>query len=259
LEVVTVAVNPSQGPIPRKLHAFIDEAGVRSRSKSSSDHFIMTAIVVEDGDVPTAAQFMAQLRSELGRRPGDTLHWVGLKRHEQRVHAAKSLAGQQWATLSSVIACKRHLSTNITDSQFYLYTFRYLLERLSWIARDSGSIATYTLAHITRPQMTMGELRQYEAALRSMPTSIAWGSLDPHGGRIDQPARVELLQCADLAASATFRAFEPDTYGNTEARYLQELAPRLYRRSGGVITSYGMKMHPWDASTKAAYPWVAAL
>lgn len=257
--MVTVAVNPGQGPMPRKLYAFIDEAGVRSRSKASSDHFIMSAIVVEDHDIPPAAQFLAQLRSELGRQPGDALHWVGLKKHEQRVHAAKSLGGQQWATLSSVIACKRHLSTQITDSQFYLYTFRYLLERLSWFARDSGSILTYTLAHITRPQMTIGEVRQYEAILRAMPTSIAWASLDPRGGRIDQPARVEMLQCADLAASATFRAFEPDAYGNTEVRYLQELTPRLYRRGASPITSYGMKMHPWDVSTKAAYPWVAAL
>ncbi|MGW0034960.1 DUF3800 domain-containing protein [Streptomyces sp. NPDC003314] len=257
--MATVTINPGQALAPRKLHAFIDESGVRSRSKSSSDHFIMTAVVVEDQDLPASTQFLTQLRTDLGRSPGDVLHWVRLQKHEQRVHASKSLGSQEWATLSSVIACKRYLSTQVTDSQFYLYTFRYLLERLSWLARDSASILSYTLAHITRPQMTIAELRLYEATLRNMPTSIAWGSLDPKGGRIEQPSRVEMLQCADLAASATFRAFEPDTYGNIEGRYLQELAPRLYRRSGGAITSYGMKVHPWDVSTKAAYPWVAAL
>ncbi|MCX5462272.1 DUF3800 domain-containing protein [Streptomyces sp. FT1] len=253
------AVTPGQAFAPRKLHAYIDEAGVRSRSKSSSDHFVMSAFVVEESHLPAATQFLAGLRSDLGRRPNDTLHWVAIRQHEQRVHAAKSLGAQEWATLSSVVACKRHLSTQITDSQFYLYTLRYLLERLSWFARDSGSTLSYTLAHITRPQMTLPELRQYEAALQQMPTSIAWSSLDPKGGQIEQPSRVELLQCADLTASAIFRAFEPDNYKNTERRYLQELAPRLYRRGRGAITSYGMKLHPSDASTKAAYPWVAAL
>lgn len=257
--MATMAMNSGQAPGVRKLHAFIDEAGVRSRSKSSSDHFIMTAVVVDDRDVPLAAQFLAQLRSELGRRPGDTLHWVALKKHEQRVHAAKSLGAQPWATISNVVACKRHLTNHITDSQFYLYTFRYLLERLSWLARDSNATLSYTLAHITRPQMTLGELRQYESALQAMPTSIQWGSLDTKGGRIEQPARVEMLQCADLAASAAYRAFEMDQYGNTERRYLEELCPRLYRRRYGAITSYGMKLHPWESSTKAAYPWVAAL
>jgi hypothetical protein len=247
-----------QAPLARRrLHAFIDEAGVRSRSKASSDHFVMTAVVVDDQDLPASAQFLAQLRADLGRGPNDQLHWVALKKHEQRVHAAKSLGGQSWATISNVVACKRHLTTQITDSQFYLYTLRYLLERLSWFARDSHATLAYTLAHITRPQMTLSELRQYEAALRAMPTSIEWGALDPKGGRIDQPMRIEMLQCADLAASATFRAFELDGFGNTEPRYLHELCPRLYRRGGGAITSYGMKLHP--PNTKAAYPWVAAL
>ncbi|WP_250291423.1 hypothetical protein [Frankia sp. CiP1_Cm_nod1] len=62
-----------------------------------------------------------------------------------------------------------------------------------------------------------------------------------------------------MAASATFPAFEQDQYGNTEDRYLRELAPRLYRRPGRPITSYGLKVHPWNETTGAAYPWAAAL
>ncbi|MEU1197410.1 DUF3800 domain-containing protein [Streptomyces sp. NPDC005813] len=259
--MATVANNSGQAPTVRRLHAFIDEAGVRSHSKASSDHFVMTAVIVADEDLPLAQQFLAQLRLDLGRRPGDPLHWVEFKKHEQRVHAAKSLGSQQWATISSVVVCKRHLNDQLSESQFYLYTFRYLLERLSWFARDSRAILSYTLAHITRPQMTLAELRQYESALQAMPTSITWGALDPKGGGIDQPKRIEMLQCADLAASATYRAFELDRYGNSEPRYLQEMAGRLYRRGVGAaaLTSYGMKLHPGDPNTKAAYPWVAAL
>ncbi|CAL9302945.1 DUF3800 domain-containing protein [Streptomyces sp. SudanB91_2054] len=259
--MATVAINSGQAQVVRRLHAFIDEAGVRSFSKASSDHFVMSAVVVADQDLVGAQQFLAQLRQDLGRRPGDPLHWVNFNKHEQRVHAAKSLGAQEWATISHVIVCKRHLNSRLAESQFYLYTFRYLLERLSWFARDTRSILSYTLAHITRPQMSTAELRQYEAALRAMQTQIAWGSLDPKGGKIDQPKRVEMLQCADLAASATYAAFNLDRFGNTEPRYLKELAPRLYRRGAGptCLTSYGMKMHPWDANTKAAYPWVAAL
>lgn len=255
-----VANGSEPAPVARRLHAFIDEAGVRSHSKASSDHFVMSAIIVADQDLLEAQQFLAQLRLDLNRRPGDTLHWVAIKRHEQRVHAAKTLGGQQWATISNVVVCKRHLNGQLPNGAFYLYTFRYLLERMSWFARDAQAILSYTLAHITHPQMTMAELRQYEAALRATSTEIAWRSLDPKGGKIDQPSRVEMLQIADLAASATFGAFQSDNFGNTEPRYLQELAPRLYRRGPWAqLTSYGMKMHPWDDNTKAAYPWVAAL
>ncbi|WP_083828259.1 MULTISPECIES: hypothetical protein [Protofrankia] len=72
------------------------------------------------------------------------------------------------------------------------------------------------------------KLRAYEATLRTATDCrIMWAALDPRGGRIDQPSRVEGLQLADMAASATFPAFEQDQYGNTEDRYLRELAPRL--------------------------------
>ncbi|WP_280916697.1 DUF3800 domain-containing protein [Streptomyces sp. SPB4] len=248
-----------QAPTVRRLHAFIDEAGVRSHSRASSDHFIMTAVVVADEDLTLAAQFVAELRGELGRLPSHTLHWVNLKKHEERVHAAKRLGDQRWATISNVIVCKRHLAAGLDETQAYLYTLRFLLERLSWLARDSSAALTYTLAHIVR--MQVAHLRQYEAALKGQPTQIAWNALDPKGGKIDQPNRIEMLQCADLAASAAFAAFNTDRFGNTEPRYLQELASRLYRRGAGPtsLTSYGMKMHPWNGNTKAAYPWVAAL
>jgi hypothetical protein len=54
-------------------------------------------------------------------------------------------------------------------------------------------------------------------------------------------------------------AFEHDTFDNTETRYLVEMSPRLYRKPDGKLTSYGLKMHPWSDSARAAYPWVTAL
>jgi len=247
--------------VVRVLHAFIDEAGQRSSTPASSGHFVMSAVVIADGDLPAASAFLAQLRSDLKRRPGDALHWQNFKGHPLRLHAAKSLASQPWATVSSVVVAKRFITstTALDEDQAYLFTLRFLLERLSWLARDQYCTLTYTLAHVVR--FKIAKLREYEQNLKKMSAidcKVQWSALDPHGGRIDQPNRIEYLQLADIAASATFAAFEPDAYGNLEPRYLQELAPRLYRRKGN-LTSYGLKMHPWGETTKAAYPWVAAL
>lgn len=239
------------------LHAFIDEAGQRSRSGNASDHFVMSAVIVRDTSLADVAAATAQLRLDLGRRPGDTLHWQNLKQHSKRLHAARTLAAMP-VRVSSVVVCKRHLTSAIPDEDFaYLFTFRFLLERLSWLARASSTTTTYTLAHVVR--FPIANLREYERRLRSSKTSIEWATLDAHGGRIDQPNRIENLQLADIAASATYQAFEPDGYGNTETRYLRELLPVLYRRPPGPLTSYGLKMHPWSDTVKAAYPWVAAL
>lgn len=249
----------SQIVLLRCLHAYIDESGQRARTPNSSDHFVMTAVVFAEEYSDDAAKLLNRLRLDLGRRHGDHLSWKNLKSHQERLHAAKTLGEQDWLTISSVVVCKRHLTGNaLHEDHAYLYTLRFLLERLSWLARDQRRVLDYTLAHIVR--FTLAKLRAYEAKLRLLDgCEIAWGHLDDHGGRINQPQRLEQLQLADLAASATAAAFEPDRFGNVEPRYLQEFSQRLYRRGSAPLTSYGLKFHPFTEKVKAAYPWVAAL
>jgi hypothetical protein len=241
------------------LHAFIDEAGGRSMTPKSSDHFVMGAVVMAEARSLEMADMLAQLRKDLRRRPGDLLHWRNVRSHPQRLHIARTIGASTWMEVAAVVVCKRHLARSLpTEDHAYLYTLRFLLERLSWYAHDRNAVLGYTLAHIVRFELK--KLRQYEAAMRSDPECrVKWAALDPNGGRIDQPSRVEGLQLADLATSAIYPAFEPDEFGNTEPRYLHELAGRLYRRHPGALTSHGLKVHPWNDRTRAAYPWVTAL
>lgn len=256
--------SPSIGQVTGRLtlYAYIDEAGQRSRSASSSDHFVMSAVVMMEPGLAASAAMLATLRQELGRRPGDTLHWRNIKHHSQKLHVALTIGRADYLRVCSVVVCKRHLtmSSTMNDDQAYLYTVRYLLERLSWLARDSGAELEYTLAHVVR--FKLSKLREYENILRVDPRcQIAWSHVNPRGGRIDQPSRVEYLQLADAVASATFAAVEVDSFGNTERRYLESFSDRLWRRgtNNNALTSYGLKFHPWSDATKAAYPWVAAL
>lgn len=242
----------------KRLHAFIDETGQRSRSPQSSDHFVMSAVVLPDSHLAASSALLAELRADLRRNSDHVLHWRNLK-HQERVHLAKQLGEQKWLVISNVVVCKRALTgAPLNDDQAYLYTFRFLLERLSWMARDGGYKLSYTLSHVVR--FKKAKLRQYEEALRlTTGCQVAWQVIDGPGGELDQPGRVEHLQLADTAASATWAAFEKDRYGNTERRYLELLAPRLYRRGNSPLTSYGLKIHPYTAAIRAAYPWVAAL
>src|SRR4029077_6135256 len=130
--------------------AFIDESGQRSSTTASSDHFVMSAVAIADVDRPKATRLLAELRHELSRRPGDTLHWQNVRTHPQRLHIAQRLRAPTFLTVLSIIVCKRHFDpgTRLKDVDVaYLYTLRFLLERLSWMARDSGHVLEYTLAH----------------------------------------------------------------------------------------------------------------
>lgn len=169
------------------LHAFIDESGGRAVTPRSTDYFVMSAVVISDAQMGAARELLAAMRADLGRRPGDPLSWKNLKSHEQQLRAAQ-LLGTSPLTISSVIVCKRHLHGALpSEDHAYLYTLRFLLERLSWLARDGGITLDYTLAMITR--FRLSSLRQYEAHLRADPTcKIAWQSIAAPGA-IDQPNR----------------------------------------------------------------------
>lgn len=241
----------------RRMVAYVDEAGQRATTQASSDHFVMSAIAVPEDRLDELGQFAEVLRDDLGRQPGDVLHWRNLRTHGQRVHAAVSIGQAAFIRHISVVVCKPHLAVRLpTEDHAYLFTFRLLLERLSYLAADKGMQLDYTLSHIVR--FKKEQLRAYEAKLRQVaPHDIAWRHVDPRGGRIDQPRNHDGLQLADFVASGTFAAFEPDQYGNTEQRYIREMAPRLMGRD--PVTSYGVKMHPWNERTQALYAWVSDL
>jgi hypothetical protein len=241
------------------LLAVVDESGQRAKTQKSSNHFVMSAVVYRDINHARTSELLRQLRNDLGRQPGQRLHWESIKTHDQRLHASQTLGAATYLKIVSVVVAKRLLPAAMPhEHASYLYTLRMLLERLSWIAQDEGTRLTCTLSHVRR--FPLPKLRQYEEKLRNLgnETTIRWEHLDPRGAQFNSDREVEQLQLADISASATAEAFEPNRFGAVETRYVRELAPRLYRSRtpGRSLTSYGLKMHPWNRAAQAAYPWV---
>src|SRR6266545_4120458 len=89
--------------------AVIDESGHRALTTASSDHFVMSAVVYADGDHAQTTELLAQLRADLGRLQHHRIHWQNLKSHSHRLHAAQTVGGACFLTISSVVVCKRLL------------------------------------------------------------------------------------------------------------------------------------------------------
>lgn len=217
---------------------------------------MVSAIIVPDSDDARLRAELAQLRAALGRHPGHVLHFMKFS-HSQRLKAAQDIANCSLATIVNVIVHKDLIGQPLPAGEMayisrpdpmYLWALRLLLERISWFVDDNGGTgAIVTFAHLKgfRAQ----KLHDYRQALETSDgVDIRWKVFDGHPLRIDSPQAVELLQVADTTASALFRAIEPDRYGNTEPRYLQELGPKLYRRGRADVTSYGLKTFPGDVS-----------
>lgn len=254
-------MNSTQGD---RILAFVDESGDPSTKSTSSRHFVMSAVLVRQSRLDEATDWLAGTRKLLGRQPEHTLHWVNLKRPEQRLLAAQRLGEQPWGRFISVVACKDHLprADHLNEGSAYLYTMRFLLERISWFSQMYHTEASITIAH--KQRLKKSAVVHYENRLRALPRdecSIDWRYLDPRGAQIDQPKRCEHLQIADFVASGTGCAFEARGGHPPCQDYVRAMLPRVYRgtRGRGEIRRYGLKMHPWSPTTEAAYPWVAAL
>jgi hypothetical protein len=188
--------------------------------------------------------------------------------HSQRLKAVQDLRASSIDALTSAVLCKRgfdqpdpagNLAYITNPDPMYLWAVRLVLERVSWYVREHGDgKAIVTFAHVRHFQSQ--KLHDYREALERADTGIHWSAFDGHPFRISSPDRTELLQVADTAASALFRAVEPDEYGNVERRYLTELLPKAYRRRTAPVTSYGLKVFPSSQCADGApLAWMRAL
>lgn len=137
----------------------VDEAGDRGMKPASSDHFAVSAIIVADAlDAHVRAE-LANLSQQVGRKPGQVLHFRNLT-HAQKVKATQDIAASPGNT-----AYITH------PDPMYLWALRLLLERVSWWIRDhGGGSSIMTFAHIKNFQTH--KLHSYSMATCS--ELLAW-------------------------------------------------------------------------------------
>ncbi len=236
--------------------SFVDESGDRGTRATSSNHFALGAYVIDRNHETAVRGALAQLRREFNLPSGATLHFHKLSHHKKlrTVEVLSSLP----ATFLVVGMCKRGISGSlISADQFYNWGARLLMERLSWYMRDtvgaSGDRMSVTFAHIKGYKTA--KMHDYVKVLKSQQTQIVWSRMH-RPVSFDNTQVDERLQVADALASAVRYALEPE-HGQVETRYLETLAPLLWRRYG-KLTPYGLKMHPTTGCPES-HSWVATL
>lgn len=252
-----------------KWQVYIDEAGDRGMHERSSKFFVTSAVLVrEELNDRVKSVELAELRKTLGRKPDHPLHFQKLS-HSQRLKAAQEVAGFSIETVANVIVCKHKFKPEDGSNEplpfvskpdpMYLYAMRLLLERISWYVRDNGGgPAIVTFAHLAR--FPIAKLHDYRKALSLSDTSIDWQSFGGHDFKMLGTKEKPMLQVADITASSVFKAVEPDDYGNTERRYLEEINPKLYRRGNAQLTSYGLKVFPVsERGSSGSLAWLDSL
>ena len=244
--------------------AYIDESGDEGfkflpADRGSSRWFVISAVVYRITSRLEPIRIMREVREMLGKPAGKPLHFRDLK-HEQRLPFIRKISSAP-ARIVSVLIHKQSIAhIDVFQSEahrLYRYASRLLLERLSWLCRDTrkpgegdGSVE---LIFSNRSAMSYDDLRDYLNRLKAQGTDqdvrIDWDVVHPSAVRAVNHEKLAGLQVADAVASSMYCAVNLSQYGEAEPRYLDMLRPLLYRHSKGNCLGYGLKIWPADLSS----------
>ena len=251
--------------MPTSFVAYVDESGdegfkfrTKADEQASSDWFILAAFITRKKTDIETVRAIDRIRTEFQLHPRKHIHWKNLK-HAQKVRYAQVIATLQ-ARLIAVCVHKPSLLEAETFEQryrLYFYGVRYLIERVSWLARDRhnpakwGGDGSVEFVFSNRQGMSYDEMRRYLRLLKRQQEGgkdirIEFDSVPVDRLRTLTPGKSMGLQLADATAGAFFNALETDRFGNTEPRYVETFAPVIYRNEG-IVHGYGFKLAPREA------------
>lgn len=253
----------------RIFHAYIDEAGdegfgkLRQPDRGGQSTWLMLGAIITSGD---HERDLPGWRDEIAdgfvhKRRRD-LHFQRLN-HDQRVFACRLLARRPLGIC--VVASDKRTLPALADTalaafkrkgHLYNYLVRLLLERVSdACARKAGGQTARLQVTFSRRGGTDYEvMHDYLCRLRDAQSgrrtahSINWDVLSPDDIRVMDHSNRAGLQLADLVTSATYKAFEPNMFGDVEDRYLRTLKPRFIH-DGMTTLNYGLTVVPGDSAS----------
>lgn len=255
-------------------YVYIDESGdegfVFAQPNQGSSHwFVISAVVTRTEYDHATVRLVDEIRTELKRGQRDALHFRKLK-HEHRLPFVAKIASTRLRTISVCV----HKPSIPEPEKFmaephllYRYATRYLLERVSWLCRDSRKEPTHAAKVIfsNRSCMSYEDLRGYLGLLRDktndLGVQIDWSVIDPDEVEARTHDSYMGLQIADAVASSWYYGLQPSPHGFVEPRYAQMLKPVVYHHQGHYL-GYGLKFWPVEAEQildeRAELHWLGA-
>lgn len=231
-------------PADDYLEVHVDETGDRGFGPRASSVFCLAACVFRHSKAHVVTRAMRDLNAALGRENVPMHAREHLRSHDRKMEACERL-GALRGTVRLVYVV---LPKQLLNSESYLrdpvgaynYPVKFLLERVSWLAREVGCPARVTLAAVRG--LAPGQIRTYVNRLYRNPSlsGVEWPWLTPPLSFVPAQQRVG-LQWADIAAMALHQAIvpKPSPPRRVEAAYMNALAPAVWGKR--ELESYAVK------------------
>ncbi len=222
---------------------YIDESGDLGSGKGTR-WFVLSAVIVDKEKEPEIRKKMEAIK---GRINVKRIHLREITDYYKRALVVKEINEFDFTYICIITDTDLLDPARLSANTAYNFQCKMLLERVSWFLRDTGRKADIVLSARSTPRdqelidyITQKLLPYPHNMINSSTiekvTAKAAGSWD-------------LLQLADVCATATFLAYEKNGWGFRTPCFLRVIQDHLYRRDGEV-SSYGIKYYLSDGKEK---------
>lgn len=239
-------------------NVYIDEAGDEgfkfqcSSGRGSSKFFVLSAIIVKKEIDQKLASIVNDLKSILKYQQKDILsplHFYKMS-HEKRKVCINQLVNFKEYQIISIVFQKESLKEPLkVKSMLYNYACKLLLEKVSIFLKVNKAKANFIFEH--RRNTHYNELEIYIRKVIDYEQYVL--SIKPL-----TKSQSKCLQLADIVASATYQAFEPNQYdGDVEPSYFMRMSDNIFTYKGKCL-GYGLKLFPSDTALIETdkYSWI---
>lgn len=223
---------------------YIDEAGDLGVGKGTR-WFVLTAVIINKTSENKIREIMSSIKRELNL---DTIHFRELRNFEQKAFVVKELSGSPFEYVNVILDTQKLDLNKLLGNRsnfsekpsiiLYNHACRYLIERVSWILRDTNRIGDVVLS--SRGTSRDGELIEY---LDNKLIHYGNNEISNRFGKICSKTATswDMLQLADICATSMFYYHEINRYGFVTPCYTYKL--RNSHQRNGKIFKYGMKYY----------------
>lgn len=221
---------------------YIDEAGDLGINKGS-DWFILSGVLVNESDEPEIRDVIKNIRTKLNV---NEIHFRKMMSFDKKAYAVSELSKCNFKYITVIVDTNklnlskfRSIPTQRPSMIFYNHACRYLIERASWLLRDTNRTADIVLS--SRGTNRDNELIDY---IRKI---ISYGNnnIEPRFSNVcaKSASSWDMLQLADVCATSMYNMYQQNGLGFTTPCYAQKLQSHLYRYNGKALSKYGLKYY----------------
>ena len=212
------------------------------------------------------------VKRDVGWPERKALHFKDLK-HDNREVAVRLLTKDKslFRAISVMVhkPCLSNPEAFQQQNRLYFYFTRYVLERASWLCRDSREgknpqqgDGTAKVIFSSMNEVSKVRISEYFAHLQSLDTEIDWRVIKGDQFETLTPGRHAGLQIADCIAAGFYCTGHHCERKKTD-RWADLLRPVIYRSPRGKYRGYGLKIFPSETEKQIAQgaiaPWANVL